>query len=93
MSRARESLSHGVAGCSCTLRGARKFYYVQAYEPEFYTSLGTKAYVLAGLSAVSYWLPIRRIVNAELYFRYKNLRADTMVPPGIDLDFQARNGQ
>jgi glycosyltransferase involved in cell wall biosynthesis len=66
---------------------ARKFYYVQAYEPEFYTSRGTaKAYVLAALSALSYWLPLRRIVNAELYFRYKNLRADTMVPPGIDLD-------
>jgi len=65
---------------------ARKFYYIQAYEPEVYTSLRTaRGYVLATLSASSYWLPIHRIVNAELYFHYRNLRATSMVPPGIDL--------
>jgi glycosyltransferase involved in cell wall biosynthesis len=66
---------------------ARKFYYVQAYEPEFFTSRRTpKGYALAALSALSYQLPLTRIVNAPLYLRYRNLRASRMVPPGIDLE-------
>jgi glycosyltransferase involved in cell wall biosynthesis len=65
---------------------AAKFYYVQAYEPEFYTvRRSAKGYVLAALSALSYHLPIRRIVNAEIYLRYRNLRAREIIPPGIDL--------
>lgn len=65
---------------------AKKIYYVQAYEPEYYTSAKTiKGYLLATLSALSYHLPLERIVNAPLYFRYKNLRATQFVPPGLDL--------
>jgi glycosyltransferase involved in cell wall biosynthesis len=74
-----------VAFASCGR--AAKFYYVQAYEPEFYTvRRTTKAYVLAVLSALSYHLPLRRIVNADIYRRYKNLRARDVIPPGIDLE-------
>lgn len=65
---------------------ARKVYYVQAYEPEYYTSAKTiKGYLLATVSALSYHLPLKRIVNAPIYFRYKNLRVTQFVPPGLDL--------
>lgn len=66
---------------------AKKFYYVQAYEPEYYISRRTmRGYLLATISALSYHLPLKRIVNAPIYFRYKNLWASQFVPPGIDLD-------
>lgn len=65
---------------------ARKVYYVQAYEPEYYTSAKTiKGYLLATLSAFSYHLPLKRVVNAPIYYRYKNLRATQFVPPGLDI--------
>jgi glycosyltransferase involved in cell wall biosynthesis len=65
---------------------AKKIYYVQAYEPVFYTQSRTlKGYVLAMLAALTYHLPLRRIVNSPIYFRYRNLRASEFVPPGIDL--------
>ncbi len=73
-----------VALASCG--NARKMYYIQAYEPEYYTSSHTiKGYMLAALSALSYHLPLHRIVNAPIYFCYRNLRADQFVPPGLDL--------
>jgi glycosyltransferase involved in cell wall biosynthesis len=65
---------------------ARKAYYVQGYEPEFYLlRKQARALVAAVLSALSYHLPLRRIVNAQLYCRYRNLRAGLVVPPGLDL--------
>jgi len=65
---------------------ARKIYYVQAYEPEYYTSAKSiKGYLLATLSALTYYLPLKRIVNSPIYFCYKNLRAVDFVPPGLDL--------
>ena len=63
-------------------------YYIQAYEPEFYR-FGLKS----GLNNYfkihawfSYFLPLKRIVNAECYFKYKNIRAHRVVFPGLDLD-------
>lgn len=65
---------------------AMKVYYVQAYEPEYYANAKTiRGYLLAAVSALSYHLPLKRIVNAPIYFRYKNLSASQFVPPGIDL--------
>lgn len=66
---------------------AKKIYYVQAYEPEYYLSRNSiKGYLLAMVSAATYHLPLHRVVNAPLYFRYRNLRATAFVPPGIDLE-------
>lgn len=64
---------------------ARKFYYVQAYEPEYYMSPPR----LIGrwrqpFSASTYLLPFEKIVNSPIYFNYKLLRAKEYVPPGID---------
>lgn len=66
---------------------AKKLYYVQAYEPEYYLNRKTlKNYLLAIVSALSYHLPLNRVVNSPIYFRHKNLRASKCVPPGIDLN-------
>lgn len=66
---------------------AKKFYYVQAYEPEYYESRTDKrAVVLNYLARFTYWLPLHRIVNAPLYLSYKWLKAEYYVPPGIDFD-------
>lgn len=62
---------------------ARLFYYVQAYEPEYYRQDGRRLNQL--LSALSYRLPFRQIVNGPLYLGYRGIRADTVVPFGIDL--------
>ncbi|HMI00857.1 MAG TPA: glycosyltransferase family 4 protein [Pedobacter sp.] len=66
---------------------AKKFYYIQAYEPEYYQSLGgLKSKCLSLFSWFSYYLNLERIVNADLYMRYKNIRAKMVVTPGIDLE-------
>jgi glycosyltransferase involved in cell wall biosynthesis len=74
---------------------ARKFYYVQAYEPSFYIDLESSNYTfykkpLANLlmwllAAASYSLNLIKIVNAPIYLNYKLLKANYYVPPGIDL--------
>ena len=65
---------------------AKKVYYVQAYEPEYYINKkNIKGYILAFLSALSYYLPLKIVVNSPIYFKYKNLRAAQFVPPGLDL--------
>jgi glycosyltransferase involved in cell wall biosynthesis len=65
---------------------ARKFYYVQAYEPEDSFSVGRPTdWVLGALAYTSYWLPLRQIVNSPTYVGYRNLRAETWIPAGVDL--------
>jgi glycosyltransferase involved in cell wall biosynthesis len=64
---------------------AKKYYYVQAYEPEYYSLLpGYHMPILQALSYGSYMLPLKHIVNAPVYLGYKALRAHASVPPGID---------
>lgn len=68
-----------------SLTKARKFYYVQAYEAEFYANSAEGRRPLLQLQAwLSYFLPLRRIVNAPVYLKYRNLRAKSWVPPGVD---------
>lgn len=65
---------------------AKKFYYIQAYEPEYYSSARTiKGTLLSLISALTYHLPLKRIANSPIYFRYKNLRCSVAIPPGMDL--------
>ncbi len=65
---------------------AKKYYYIQAYEPEYYeNSSGIKGWVAHFLSKKSYSLKLERIVNSTIYFSYKNLRADKCIYPGLDL--------
>lgn len=64
---------------------ASKYYYVQAYEPEYYSlNKGRKARVLERLSKLSYQLNLRQIANAPIYLGYRNIKAEQWIPPGID---------
>jgi len=64
----------------------RKFYYIQAYEPGMLASNSMVTFLLKGLAWLSYFLPYKRVVNAGLYLKYKNIKSEDVVPPGIDLD-------
>lgn len=64
---------------------ARKFYYVQAYEPDYYAvRRGWRSLVLRGLSLISYTLPLKQIANAPVYIGHKGIRAKAWIAPGID---------
>lgn len=66
-------------------RHARKFYYIQAYEPEYYElEKGVKSKVLKWLSALSYHLPLKQIANAPIYLGYKSIKAHSWIPPGLE---------
>lgn len=67
---------------------AKKFYYIQAYEAEYYSlEKGLKPRVLEWLSTRSYGFDLVQICNAPNYIGYKNIRAKEWVPPGINFDF------
>lgn len=67
------------------INGARKYYYVQAYEPEYYSlEKGRKARVLEWLSMFSYRLNLRQIANAPIYIGYRGIKANRWIPPGVD---------
>lgn len=63
----------------------RKFYYVQAYEPYYYPLNRFINLFYRMLSKSSYYLGFEIIVNSEYYFRYKGIRTNKCVHPGIDL--------
>lgn len=68
----------------CRAGRARKFYYIQAYEPEYFElESGIRARILKQLSSFSYRLPLFQIANAPVYVDYKGIRAKTWVPPGL----------
>ncbi|WP_332878335.1 glycosyltransferase family 4 protein [Massilia sp. S19_KUP03_FR1] len=70
---------------------AKKWYYVQAYEPEYYSfTPGWRGRVLQAYSALSYLLPLRQVANAPIYIGYRGIRADVWIPPGLDLDLFKR---
>ena len=69
---------------------ARLFYYIQAYEPEYYQLEGHPVKRL--LAALSYRLPLRQIVNGPLYLDYKGIAAEGVVPFGIDLEIFSFKG-
>jgi glycosyltransferase involved in cell wall biosynthesis len=60
----------------------KRFYYIQAYEPEYYAMERKPALWLA--SRLSYALPFRQIANASIY-RHALVRPIEIVPFGIDL--------
>lgn len=57
------------------------FYYIQAYEPSFYKNIMKK-----GIAWLTYFLPLFKIVNADIYKIYKNIRSNIVIPPGLDLE-------
>lgn len=69
------------------------YYYIQAYEPEFYIELKTiSARVSALIARFSYRLPLIQIVNAPMYRNYHEISTQYVVEPGIDLEvFKCRD--
>ena len=63
---------------------AKKFYYIQAYEPEYYVL--ERRPVKWILSKLSYHLGLIPIVNAPLYCKYKGIKTFRVIPPGVDLN-------
>ncbi|MEW6255301.1 MAG: glycosyltransferase family 4 protein [Pseudomonadota bacterium] len=66
---------------------ARKFYYVQAYEPEYYKFWSSP--IKNVLSRMSYLLPLRQISNSSTYDAV-GLKPLDVIPPGIDLSIFAQ---
>jgi glycosyltransferase involved in cell wall biosynthesis len=70
---------------------SRRFYYVQAWEPEYYALERTaKARLLYALSRLSYYLPLTQIANAPIYVGHKDIRATDWIPPGLDAGLYRR---
>ncbi len=65
----------------------RGYYYIQAYEPEFYDEQpeSLKKYLRKFMAWSSYFLPLKKIVNAQIYKCYKNIRSNDVSYPGLDL--------
>lgn len=63
---------------------SNNFYYIQAYEPEFYSNNSTRGLAHKVLAWLTYFLPLTRVVNADIYKKYKNLKAKYVIPPGLD---------
>ncbi len=64
---------------------ARKFYYVQAYEPEYYYHNTVKDFIYKKISKNSYSLGLNIIVNASMYQNYYEIKTNRVVFPGLDL--------
>jgi glycosyltransferase involved in cell wall biosynthesis len=65
---------------------ARAFYYMQAYEAEFYTDHASRwrGALLSALARHSYRVVPRVVTNAPMYLDYPGISAIGWVPPGID---------
>lgn len=65
---------------------SKNFYYIQAYEPFFYSQSDTfKSMILRFLAWSSYLLPLIHVVNSLDYDKYKFINSDKIVFPGLDL--------
>ena len=65
------------------------FYYIQAYEPECYDEIKNnflKKNISKFLAWFSYFLPLKKVINSNMYVNYKNIKTDKVVFPGIDLE-------
>jgi glycosyltransferase involved in cell wall biosynthesis len=65
---------------------AKKFYYIQAYEPDFYYEKNLKNKYFKWISKRSYKLGLNMIVNAPMYLNYKEIKTDMFVFPGLDMN-------
>ncbi|NMG46032.1 glycosyltransferase [Aromatoleum toluvorans] len=76
----------------CRAGRAKRFYYVQAYEPEYFQlESGLRSKILRRLSQLSYKLPLVQIANAPIYINYREIRAKKWIPPGVSREiFQRR---
>lgn len=64
---------------------AHNYYYIQAYEPEFYNIIGISSTIKKFIAWTTYFYPMKKIVNADIYKKYKNIRSKYVIPPGLNL--------
>ncbi|KAI2694273.1 glycosyltransferase family 4 protein [Pseudomonas sp. TNT3] len=69
-----------------SLGSGKGFYYIQAYEPEFYNKKSAVGFLSYLMASLSYFLPLKRIVNGAIYKNYKLVSSQCVVEPGIDLE-------
>lgn len=78
--------NYNITAIPVWMRARKKgYYYIQAYEPEFYTNFKFKDYIMKIISWSTYLFSITKIVNSNLYKKYKNLKSNYVIPPGLDL--------
>lgn len=65
---------------------SNNFYYIQAYEVEFSSGKNLRFALKRVFAYLTYYLPLTKVVNADIYLNYKNIRSKYVVPAGIDLD-------
>lgn len=65
---------------------AKKFYYIQAYEPEYYPLNSFKHVVLKVISKTSYYLGLNTMVNSDLYRNYKGIKSNKVIYPGVNFE-------
>lgn len=61
------------------------FYYIQAYEVGLVPNNSVKNCIINIAAYFSYFLPLHKIVNAEIYKNYKNIHVENVIFPGLDL--------
>jgi glycosyltransferase involved in cell wall biosynthesis len=75
--------------CYPVMFGSRvkNFYYIQAYEPEFSYEYGNifVRYSSMLVAWLTYFFPLIRIVNSDLYLNFRNIRSKYSVTPGMDM--------
>jgi glycosyltransferase involved in cell wall biosynthesis len=62
------------------------YYYIQAYEVEFSLARNIKAFLERMTAWLTYFLPLHKVVNAKIYKKYKNIKCEQVIPPGLDLN-------
>lgn len=72
---------------------ARKFYYVQAYEPEFYNTGPIRYKIYKKIAQNSYKKGLSIIVNSPMYKNYKGIKSDKVIYPGLNLEIFHPNSQ
>ena len=61
------------------------YYYIQAYEPDFFDGKTITQLIKRNLARKSYTFSIKKIVNSTLYTNYKSIHTNMVVYPGLDL--------
>lgn len=65
---------------------AQNYYYIQAYEVEFISKKNIKGLLKQFSAWLTYFLPLIKVVNADVYRNFKNIKSDYVIPAGLDLN-------
>lgn len=66
------------------VKKASRFYYIQAYEPDYFQTERQPGKWLA--ARLSYFLDFRQIANTDVYSHHQGVRPEAIIPAGIDLE-------